>query len=179
MSSDQLLRRCEHATKTRKTACCLFWTLGGNQVGKGAISGWREIIAPNIDRVGLWPFDGQLSELTAAHDIVLVETYPGDAYSQIELPLKSKWSKKKPEDRASVAPALLDWMNQRPVLSDNELIDLVRAGFSPKRVGEDQFDAFVGLLGMLDVIGGDLSEGAPEAVDIKRWEGWILGQASE
>jgi len=24
----------------------MFWTLGGNQVGKAAISGWRELLAP-------------------------------------------------------------------------------------------------------------------------------------
>ena len=177
LRKEQLLRRCEHATTTRKAACCLFWTLGGNQVGKGAISGWQEIIFPNIDRVRLWPFDGQLSQLTAAYDIVLAETYPGDVYSQIGLPPKSKWSKTKPKGRAFAAPALADWLDQRPVVADTELIDLVRAGFSRKLIGEDQFDAFVGLLGMLDVIGGYLVEDAPETADIKRWEGWILGQS--
>jgi hypothetical protein len=33
---DELLRLCERRTPTRRKACCLFWTLGGNQVGKGA-----------------------------------------------------------------------------------------------------------------------------------------------
>lgn len=174
---ERLLRRCEHATAMRAPACCLFWTLGGKQVGKGAISGWREIIVPNIDRVRLWPFDGRLSELTAAQDTVLVETYPGDVYSQIGLPPKSRWSKTKPEGRAFAAPAVVDWLNRRPVVSDKELRDLVRTGFSPRSVGEDQFDAFIGLLGMLDVIGSHLADGAPEAAYVTRWEGWILGQA--
>jgi hypothetical protein len=157
-------------------ACCLFWTLGGNQVGKGAISGWREVIVPNIDRVRLWPFDGPLNDLIATNDIVLVETYPGDVYSQIGLPPKSTWSKTKPEGRAIPAPALVNWLNRRPVLSGNELRSFVGSGFSPRSVGEDQFDAFVGLLGMLDVVGGYLAEGAPRTADITRWEGWILGQ---
>lgn len=47
--ASSLLRVCERATADRQAACMLFWTLGGNQVGKGAISGWREIIVPRLD----------------------------------------------------------------------------------------------------------------------------------
>ena len=35
----ELLRRCERQTPTRKAAECLFFTLGGAQVGRAAISG--------------------------------------------------------------------------------------------------------------------------------------------
>jgi hypothetical protein len=42
----RLRRQCERATPTRRAACPLFWTLGSNQVGKAAISGWQEVIAP-------------------------------------------------------------------------------------------------------------------------------------
>jgi hypothetical protein len=37
----ELLRRCELRTTTRRDACSLFWTLGGQQVGRAAIIGWR------------------------------------------------------------------------------------------------------------------------------------------
>jgi len=56
-----LLRMCEWATDVRSAACMLFWTLGGNQVGKAAIAGWREVIVPSLDTIGLWPFDGPLA----------------------------------------------------------------------------------------------------------------------
>jgi hypothetical protein len=45
-SREPLLRRCERGGKGQKQACCLFWTLGGNQVGKAAIIGWRDVLAP-------------------------------------------------------------------------------------------------------------------------------------
>ncbi len=41
-----LRRRCDLATATRLAASPLFWTLGGQQVGKAAISGWRDLLAP-------------------------------------------------------------------------------------------------------------------------------------
>ena len=50
---EPLLRRCERGGKGRKPACCLFWTLGGNQVGKAAIVGWRDVLAPALRRVPL------------------------------------------------------------------------------------------------------------------------------
>ncbi len=39
-------------TPTRNAACALFWTLGGSQVGKAAIAGWRDLLAPAL-RAGL------------------------------------------------------------------------------------------------------------------------------
>jgi hypothetical protein len=80
-SFDALRRKCEHCTPTRRAACPLFWTLGGNQVGKAAISGWQEVIAPSR-RLGakLWPFDGSLGELGKAARLVIAETYPAEAY---------------------------------------------------------------------------------------------------
>src|SRR6202030_388721 len=59
----ELHRRCERKQTGRRAACPLFWTLGANQVGKGAIVGWRDVLAPalnNDNDVFLWPFDGQL-----------------------------------------------------------------------------------------------------------------------
>ncbi len=62
---DAVRRNCERRTDTRKAACSLFWTLGGNQVGKAAISGWRDVVQP-ARKAGalLWPFDGELTALS-------------------------------------------------------------------------------------------------------------------
>ena len=55
-SYDALHRRCDRAHPDRKAAAVLFWTLGGNQVGKAAISGWRDVIAPALrpPKRGTW-----------------------------------------------------------------------------------------------------------------------------
>jgi hypothetical protein len=80
-SIDQLLRQCERATETRRAACPVFWTLGGNQVGKAAISGWKEIVGP-ARQLGakIWPFEGSLSTLVETTKLTLAETYPAEAY---------------------------------------------------------------------------------------------------
>ena len=47
----------------------MFWTLGGNQVGKAMIVGWRDLLAPARRAggdVAIWPFDGALAELMSA-----------------------------------------------------------------------------------------------------------------
>ena len=63
-SFDDLLRICERRTEHRQAACSLFWTLGGNQVGKGALTGWQEIIRPALLRGAKpWPFDAFLGLL--------------------------------------------------------------------------------------------------------------------
>jgi hypothetical protein len=154
----------------------LFCTLGGNQVGKGAISGWRELLAPCLDRIGLWPFQGRLGELLSNNDIVVAETYPGDVYRQFDIPRRLRWSKRRLEGRRLVAPFLLDWLDNRPVEPDQTLRNIVETGFSGGKEGEDQFDALVGLFGMLDVVDGRRHEGAPDSDVVTTWEGWILGQ---
>jgi hypothetical protein len=47
-SIEPLLRRCERGGNGQRQACCLFWTLGGNQVGKAALIGWRDVLAPAL-----------------------------------------------------------------------------------------------------------------------------------
>ena len=49
-------------------------------------------------------------------------------------------------------------------------------GFGNSKEGEDQFDAFVGLLGMLSVVLGIRDDGLPEDEAVKSVEGWIFGQ---
>ena len=172
----QLLRRCERKTDNRNAACMLFWTLGGNQVGKAAISGWRELLVPKINEIALWPFDGKLHELFTRFDIVVAETYPGDAYSQIGIPSSLQWSKRKRNGRKKVSQYLLDWLRSRPVTFHPEIENDVVCGFSENMQGEDKFDAMVGLFSMLDVIWRKLCEEALDYPSVTGWEGWILGQ---
>jgi hypothetical protein len=176
LAGEDLLRLCERATPDRPAACMLFWTLGGNQVGKAAITGWRELLAPQRDAIGLWPFDGSLAALDRTHECIVVETYPGEVYGHLRIPRRPVWSKRRRDGRRSVARYLLDWFDQRPVVA-SVLTGLARAGFSDGPEGEDQFDAVVGLLGMLDVLESRRPDGAPASDAVTTWEGWILGQA--
>lgn len=169
-----LLRECERATNDRQAACSLFWTLGGNQVGKGAISGWREVIIPNLATVGLWPFDGDLQSLSNRYPAVLAETYPGDVYRQLGIP-RGGWSKRRQEDRRRVGRFVVDWLAARPNLNASEVLPQVEDGFGNDSAGEDRFDAFVGLLGMLSVVTGERAERSQVADEIIMQEGWILG----
>jgi hypothetical protein len=175
-----LLRHCELSTPDRAAACSLFWTLGGNQVGKAAITGWREIIKPNLsqDGVCLWPFDGDLPQLIQSCRQIIVETYPGEVYRHLGIPRRPAWSKRKKEGRRSAAVRLRTWISERPVVVAPELITAIGDGFGDGSSGEDQFDAVVGLFGMIDVATGIRPDGAPQDDDVRRWEGWILGQSS-
>ncbi|WP_395515527.1 DUF429 domain-containing protein [Pseudorhizobium flavum] len=171
-----LLSRCERRTANRGDACMLFWTLGGNQVGKAAISGWREIIIPNLADAVLWPFDGALSDFAAPGATVIAETYPGDVYGQLGIPRKPVWSKRQQSGRRSVGAHLLHWLASRPHFDGGAVEPLIRDGFGADKSGEDRFDALVGLFGMIDVVEGQRAEGAPTMEELMTWEGWILGQ---
>lgn len=172
--ASSLLRQCERATSDRQAACMLFWTLGGNQVGKGAITGWREIILPGLDEIGLWPFDGTLADLISSKPIVVAETYPGDVYRQLGIQ-RSGWSKRRQSDRVRIGQSILSWLAARPSVDGDLLLPFINDGFGPDKAGEDRFDATVGLLGMLDVVDGRRDEGAPANDAVHVWEGWILG----
>jgi len=154
----------------------LFWTLGGNQVGKAAITGWRELVIPHRANVGLWPFDGHLTDLMRQRDVVMAETYPGDVYRRIGIPRNLAWSKRRQDGRQRVAPYLLDWISSHDSLDASAVIHPIKDGFGPHTSGEDPFDALVGLFGMIDVATGARPEGAPDDPSIRQWEGWILGQ---
>lgn len=171
---DLLLRECERATNDRQAACSLFWTLGGNQVGKGAISGWREVIIPNLATVGLWPFDGDLHSLSSRCPVVLAETYPGDVYHQLGITRRS-WSKRRQLDRERISRFISDWLAIRPNLDASKVSPQVADGFGSDSAGEDRFDALVGLLGMLSVVTDERKERSQVADDVLGLEGWILG----
>jgi hypothetical protein len=175
-SIDELRRQCEKATVSRRAACSLFWTLGGNQVGKAAISRWKEIISPAC-RVGakLWPFEGSLGALAKTGGLVLAETYPAEAYGHVGVRFAAGESKRRQKDRATFSASILSWSRFNNVALSPELESLIDEGFGPKATGEDAFDAVMGLFGMIEVIDGRRPEGPLHG---GKWEGWILGQSS-
>lgn len=174
---DDLRRTCELKTPERRAACPLFWTLGGNQVGKAAISGWREVVVPALaDGAALWPFDGPLAALLDRGGVVLAETYPADAYGQIGLRFAHGMSKRKQSDRKSLAAPMLDWASRRAMRLSPPLREAIQEGFGEDASGEDAFDAVTGLFGMLEVVTGHRAEGSPDLAHVRTWEGWIFGQ---
>lgn len=179
LAFQDLLRECERKTPTRPAACSLFWTLGGNQVGKAAISGWTEILAPlaSYADTRFWPFDGAIHDLTSQKRVTVVETYPAEAMRFLDVSAGQKFSKKRPADRASVAGRILS--SARAVNVD--LSERVRAsvmdGFGQDKQGEDRFDALLGLIGMAAVLSAQRPEGSPSDIAARSIEGWILGQS--
>ena len=179
-----LLRFCDRATPTRGAACPIFWTLGGKQVGKAALLGWREVLVPALEDpeldISLWPFDGDLPELMASGDVVIAETYPAEACVHLGItPPGRGWSKRRQEDRAAQRGPILEWVKRRPVYLDRHLSEEIADGFGPSKHAEDPFDALLGLLSMVEVVLGHRSPGAPRREEVRSVEGWILGQEAD
>jgi SAM-dependent methyltransferase len=151
--------------------------MGPKQVGKAAISGWRDLLVPVLSShdpsVAVWPFDGELHELLRSGGVTVVETYPAEFYRHLGLELGSKRNQK---DRRTNAPLLLEWAEKLETEPTSEMRAIVRDGFGPSPDGEDPFDATVGLLGMLNVVLGDRPSGEPSDAVIRKIEGWMLGQ---
>lgn len=175
---DGLRRRSERATATRRAACPIFWTLGGNQVGRGALSGWQDVVRPSLEAgASLWPFDGSLSAQVELGGLVLAETYPAEAYGHIGVRFGSGQSKRRQDDRRSHALAMAGWAIDRGVALAPEATAEIEDGFGSASNGEDRFDAMAGLMGMMEVVLGRRSEGPTAPGPETAWEGWILGQA--
>ncbi len=157
--TDDLRRQCELKTAERNAACPLFWTLGANQVGKGAIVGWRDVIVPALStdsEVKLWPFDGLLGDLLFPGTFVVAETYPAESCRWLlGRPLKGKG---KLEVRKSASIALFNWAQRRGVRLHPDLKQVIEKGFP---MGDDAFDAVIGLFGMLEVVLGHRTTGKP------------------
>jgi hypothetical protein len=174
LCAKDLRRQCEGTD-----AETLFWTLGGKQVGKGALKGWR-LIADARQRspgIAIWPFDGRLPDLLDGSDrIVVAETYPREFYRRIDAP-KTGWSKRRQSDRLALLPGILAWANMLGVAWEPAILHRVRAGFSAGANGEDEFDAVIGLLGMIAVVTGTIPTGEPADPSVTMVEGWILGRA--
>jgi hypothetical protein len=183
LRAEELLRRCD-----RQGAEALFWTLGGRQVGKAAIDGWRSVLVPALRdpalRVALWPFDGGLGELVAGGGVVVAETWPRECYRHLGVsfapaPGSPHPSKRRQADRRRNGPVLLAWAAATGTELAPELAAAVADGFGPAPGGEDPFDAVAGLFGMVNVLLGRRAAGVPgEDGAVRRVEGWILGLAS-
>jgi hypothetical protein len=178
---DDLRRVCERGYVGRRAAAPIFWTLGAQQAGKAAIAGWREVLAPALEKrkdVYIWPFAGPLEDLLARDGVVVAESYPAEFYSHLGLAFRpGRDGKRHRAARAANADALLAWAATNPVTFSDELVDALRDGFGETATGEDRFDAVVGLVGMLNVLLGNRPAGDPPDEATRRVEGWILGQA--
>lgn len=175
----KILRRyCERQTETRKAACPLFWTLGANQVGKAAISGWRDVIQP-ARKAGalLWPFDGDLTALSESGRLVICETYPAEAYGHVCVRFAPGASKQRQTNRRAATDTLQTRSFKHGIQFSDAMRDDLANGFGSAKTGEDRFDAAIGLLGMIEVVDGRRAAG-PTQIEDAPSEGWILGQAA-
>ena len=174
-SAEELLRACERATQARGKACEIFWTLGGNQVGCAATTGWRDLLAPAmcIREISIWPFDGELSELLDSRRLIIAETYPGEIYSHLGIP--RNFGKTEQPRRMVQANAVFSWCENNDVLLDHGLRWDIRDGFGNLGTGEDRFDAVVGLLGMIEAVREPSLFPVPKDSAVRNVEGWILG----
>ena len=177
---DQLMRPCDRATSQRPAGSAIFWTLGAQQVGKAAIVGWRDLLAPALrsgrHRLMIWPFDGTLAACLAGGRLVVAEAYPAEFYGHLGLRAGRRWSKRVQADRARHAAALSAYARRADLTLARPLGDALADGFGAGADGEDRFDAVIGTLGMLGVVLGLRPPGDPKDALTRRLEGWILGQ---
>lgn len=175
-SVDDLRRRCDRPQKGTTTPCPLFWTLGANQVGKAALTGWRELVVPALQEEGarLWPFAGSL-ERCLQRPITLAEVYPGEVGHWLGLQLKPG-GKRSQEARARNASRLLQALSQAGATPSAALRRSLEEGFGDGAEGEDAFDALVGATGMLWVLKGLRPTGLPSLSSVRSIEGWVLGR---
>jgi hypothetical protein len=174
---DDLLRICERRTVDRQAACALFWTLGGNQVGKAALTGWREVILPALQRgAALWPFDGALADLAKEPGLVLSETYPAEAYRMVGAGFRPGQSKRRQADRREKSAGVRAWAERHGVVFTTFASEALDDGFGSRPGGEDPFDATMGLLKMIEVADGRRQAQTELPAESACWEGWILGR---
>jgi hypothetical protein len=182
LTFDKLYRLCEVGRVNRLPACPLFWTLGGQQVGKAAISGWRDLISPALfDHqlyLKIWPFSGPLAHVCQSENIVAVETYPAEFYAHLGLSFSSpgRRSKRRQLDRMAFAEQLIFWAKEYLVDLDHSILNSIMIGFGNGLDGEERFDALVGLYGMIIVILGNQPVWELNLPQISGIEGWIFGQ---
>ena len=178
---DDLQRQVDRPTSCRPAASVMFWTLGSKQVGKAAIVGWRDLLAPALAAtdigLAMWPFDGTLQECMAAERITVAEAYPAEYYRHLDLPLVRGGSKRRQQSRIASGGRLIEWAAVAGVRLDDALQCALREGFGVRPDGEDPFDAVVGTCGILNVVLGLRPPFDPDKRSIRKVEGWTLGQA--
>lgn len=168
-----LLRNCERRGASGRDAASLFWTLGGNQVGKAALNGWRTILKPALGAgARLWPYDGAMEALLAAGGVVICETYPTEAAAQIGVRLPRGAGKGSREARKVAGEMMRAWVDRRGIAFRADAARQVDDGFDD----DDAYDAMLGLLGMIEVVDGHRAAAPALSEDEAAWEGWILGK---
>lgn len=183
LSFKQLYRLCEVSHINRRAACPIFWTMGGQQVGKAAITGWRDLLSPAMAdhdlHLRIWPFSGTLAELCRPGNLVVVETYPAEFYGQLGLTFSSasRKSKRRQSDRISFSEQLIPWASTHGLELSPPLKNRIMDGFGSGRDGEDQFDSLVGLYGMINIVMGCHDAWEPGLSRLREIEGWIFGQS--
>ena len=173
-SFDDLLRGCDRSPPLARPAASLFWTMGANQVGKAAVALWADLVG--LPALQVWPFGGGLEDLVAGGGTVIAEAYPAAFGGHLGVGFATGESKRRQPDRIGRASALAAAARRLGV----ELPPQVRAqlcdGFGPAWTGEDAYDAFVGMLGVVNVVRGGRSAGPPAcSTHATTVEGWILG----
>jgi len=182
---NQLYRKCELRQHEQTNACSVFWTLGGNQVGKSALLGWRHLLAParRAGALRLWPFDGPMTELIQPGTCVATETYPTEYHARLfGAPLRGKRYASK---RVAVASEWLSRAESWNIALDSKLTEQIKTGFADRSTPpipaekrdnrDDAFDASVGLFGMLDSLLHFDTQLEPTDEAIRNIEGWIFG----
>ncbi|MGB1250644.1 MAG: DUF429 domain-containing protein [Candidatus Promineifilaceae bacterium] len=174
-----LYRWCDRATCKRRAGASMFWTMGANQIGKGMLSGLRDLILPNWEHLVLWPFAGTLDKIAndAQAKLVIAECYPGELYHQLGL-FTQRGSKRKQAVRRQEGVHLLRWADANGVVISAELQTQIEQGFGSHPDGEDPFDAVVGVFGMLNVILGHQADKPILPSEILEIEGWVFGQTA-
>jgi len=172
---NDLRRRCEQGGNGMHPATPLFWTLGPGQVGAGAIIGWRDMLAPAL-RSGevdlkIWPFQGKLAKLIASGRIVVTETYPSEFRHHLGINNGNNQ-----ENRIAASNSILGLASSLELMVPGGLQNHIQNGFGNGQNARDQYDAFVGLIGMLNVLRGNRPEGVPTDDTVFKIEGWILGK---
>lgn len=127
-------------------------------------------------QIKIWPFHGSLEDLITPGAMVIAETYPTQYYDFIGLQFGPRLGGKRSQlARKSNVPSLLNACQDIQLRLDSTLATAVKDGFGSSPAGEDQFDALVGLIGMLMVLRGRQPSNPPDSPLINQIEGWILG----
>jgi len=174
-----LHRWCDRATPLRPAGAPPFWTLGANQSGKAAITAWRDWLAPALAAgapLDIWPFAGHLHTLLRNGRLAVAEVYPAEALRQLGLKLTG--SKRDRAARLTLADPLREVMAGLRVAPSPEAAAALRDGFGADAAGEDRLDCTLGLLALIAVLDGVREDHIPEDDMVRRWEGWVLGQAA-
>ena len=181
LTAHDALRQTDRAHCGRWAASEMFWTLGPAAVGKATLAGWRDTIRPALAESGrrysIWPFDGSLRDLLDLSDAVIVETYPTEAYRQLDLRMGTPdTAKTRQADRSADAERLLDWCAGHAVIPDESLVIELLDGFGSNPNADDRFDAVVGLFGMIDAVRRRPEPELPDDSAVRQLEGWMFGQ---